>query len=402
MRIYVWYPVLASMCLGFTFMNIPPLGRQFMDLMGVGYDGLSILLTGLFWTHAFLQLPAGLIADRFDPKKLMIAGLAICILGNLLPFFRPDSLILASLLRAVTGVGTSISFLAMMKLILILAPPEKVPSIQGFQGAGFSVGFALPYLVLPHLPGGLWIWSYLASALALLLALLCALFFVPGPRSFEDQICAAAAVSKNKKSGELGRTVRSILTSKPIWILGIFHGLSYGSMNNLGNWLPSMLADLDGVGEPSAWAMSAMALLLVGAFGRAFGGKLSARFSRSRVVNNAVILVAALYLITGLGSEKYLVLTASLLMALACGSTYGGIFSLSAAAGGLYAATAMGVMNMIGNIFNVLLTLMFGYIRQHTGEFSLSLTLAGAVALLFWFVGRRPVKEVEEQSRAVC
>lgn len=397
MRIYVWYPVLASMSLGYTFMNIPPLGRQFMDLMGIGFDGLSVMLTGLFWTHAFLQLPAGMVADRFDPKKLMGVGLGICLMGNLLPFIRPDSLLLASVLRAFTGIGTSISFLAMMKLIIIFAPPEKVPSIQGFQGAGFSVGLALPYLILPHLPGGLWIWSYLSSALIFVVVLFCTFLFVPNP---QGQNAPAAKALKNKNPGELGQAVRRILASRHIWILGIFHGLSYGSLNNLGNWLPSILADMDGVGDPKAWAMSAMVLLMIGAFGRAYGGKLSARFSRSRVVNNAIILVAALYLITGLGLDKYMVLASCMLLALVCGSTYGGIFSLSAAVGGFYAATAMGVMNMIGNIFNILLTLMFGYIRQNTGEFTLSLIIAGAVALVAWLIGRRSIKEMEEPRGA--
>ena len=399
MRVYIWFPVLASMSLGFTFMNIPPLGHQFMGLMGVGYDGLSILLSGLFWTHAFLQLPAGLIADRFNSKNLVMAGLGICVLGNLLPFIKADSLALATLLRAVTGIGTSMSFLAMMKLILLLAPAEKIASIQGFQGAGFSVGFALPYLVLPNLSGGLWVWSYLASALALLAVLLVCVFFVPTPKAQAEEKEATGSV---KVPGELRRAVASILTSKAIWVLGVFHGLSYGSMNNLGNWLPSIMADLDGVGDPKAWALSAMALLLIGAFGRAFGGKLSALFSRSGVVNAAILVVAVLYFAAGLAGEKYLVLGSALLMALACGSNYGGIFSLSAAAGGLYAATAMGVMNMIGNIFNVLLTLFFGYIRQHTGEFTISLVSAGVVALVCWFVGRRSVTGIEKQSQGAA
>ncbi|MDL2260594.1 MFS transporter, partial [Deltaproteobacteria bacterium OttesenSCG-928-K17] len=119
MRIYIWFPVLTSLSLGFTFMNIPPLGPQFMGLMGIGYDGLSILLSGLFWSHSFMQLPGGMIADRWNPWNIMVCGLGICLLGNLLPFIKPESLAFGTALRAFVGIGTSISFLAMMKVILL-------------------------------------------------------------------------------------------------------------------------------------------------------------------------------------------------------------------------------------------------------------------------------------------
>lgn len=391
MRAYLWFPVLTSLSLGFTFMNIPPLGPQFMELMGVGFDGLSILLSGLFWSHALLQLPSGLIADRWNPWNLLVGGLGICLLGNLLPFIKPDSLVLATVWRALVGVGTSVSFLAMMKVILILAPPEKIPQVQGVQGAGFSFGFALPYFILPILADGYWGWSYLTSALAVTLAL-GACFFLPRAK--------LRPAPNPRPAAEVRRAVLAILTSRPIWFLGIFHGLSYGSLNNLGNWLPSILADMNPARGADIWAPAAMALLLIGSCGRAFGGRLSAWLRRDRLVNGAILAIAVLYMLMGLAGSQFSMLGSAFLMALACGFTYGGIFSLSASAGGAYAATGMGVMNMVGNLFNVLLTLFFGYVRQHTGDFAPSLIATGILAGAVWFLGRRLVAGVEAQSRA--
>ncbi|MDR0882528.1 MAG: MFS transporter [Candidatus Adiutrix sp.] len=380
MKIYIWYPVLVSMGLGFTFMCIPPLNPQFMALLGVSYDGLAWLLSGLFWTHSLMQLPAGLISDRYSPWRVLVAGLVIALAANILPFINPHSLILATSLRFVLGVGTSLAFLALIKVMITLAPADKVVAIQGFQGAGFSFGFVLPYLILPHLGEEAWPYSYLVSV-AFLLAALVAAFFLPR--------AALQAPPAGRPAGELKGAAFKILTSRPIWFLGIFHGLSYGSLSNLGSWLPSILADLDGRGDPRAWATAAVALLLLGTAGRAFGGQLLAWVSRDRLVNGAVLLICLLYIVLGLAGGAGLALAAALLMALACGSTYGGIFTLAASAGGGYAATAMGVMNMIGNLFNMGLILVLGHVREHTGQFSPGLLAAGLLGLTCWLAGRR-------------
>lgn len=389
MRIYVWFPILVSMGLGFTFMNIPPLNDQFMALLKVNYGALSWLLSGLYWTHAIMQLPAGLIADRGDPWKVLTVGLAICVVANALPFVKPDSLPLAIGLRFFLGIGTSLAFLALVKVLFILAPGGRLAAIQGLQGAGFSFGFVMPYLILPSLGPKAWPYSYLIGS-AFALTALAASFLLPRAKLRPS--------AEPRPFAETRAALIHICTSGPIWFLGLFHGLSYGSLNNLGNWVPSIMADFDGRGV-AAWAPAAVALLLLGTFGRAFGGQFLAWFSRDRLINGAVLLICLLYLAMGLAGRQYLVLGSALIMALACGSTYGGIFTLTGAVGVGYAATAMGVMNMIANLFNVFLTLLFGYAREHTGHFGPGLIAVGLMGLAFWFLGRKLVSRAEAETR---
>lgn len=389
-KIYIWYPILVSVGLGFTFMNIPPVGGQFMAMMNVGYDGLSWLLSGLFWSHAFGQIPAGFIADRCSFWKTAAVGLTICLFANLLPFLAPANLTLATGLRFLLGVGTSLSFMAAMKIMLVLAPSEKITTIQGFQGASFSIGFLLPYLTLPYMgPMGpkAWPYAYIISA-ALVSAALVATLLLPREKLSPPQ--------ETRSSVEVKTAIMDILTARPIWFLGIFHGLSYGSLNNLGNWLPSILSDLGG-GQAAAWAWAAAAILFLGALGRALAGPILGALNRGLVVNGAVLIIGLMYLVMGLAGSKFMLLGAATLMALACGSTYGGIFTLSAAAGGVYAATAMGLMNMIGNLFNVGLTLVFGYVRQYTGQFGPSLLAAGIIGLLAWLAGRALIIRLDQR-----
>ncbi len=203
-----------------------------------------------------------------------------------------------------------------------------------------------------------------------------------------------------KTASEIRKAIFSIVSSPAIWALGLIHGLSYGSLNNLGNWLPSILADLDGVGNPEAWAMAATVLLLLGTFSRAFSSQIFYRVPRNKVVNWSVLVIVTMYLIMGLAGLRYFVLGAALLMALACGANYGGLFTMTAGAfEAAYAATAVGVMNTIANLFNVGITLLLGYVRQYSGAFGPSLLALAGLGALVWFFGRGAIRRLDQRIK---
>ena len=379
MHLYIWYPIIVSLSLGCSFMNIPPLSPEFMELLNIDYDGFSWLLSGLFWSHALMQVPAGLIADRLNPWVVLVLGLGTCVVACFIPFLAPHNWPLALGMRVLLGVGTSLAFLGMMKMMIILVPTNKLLLVQGLQGAGFSAGFVIPYLLLPYF--GSWESGYILGGSLPLLALAMAFFL---PRT------TLKPTREPSQASEIWAALKAIATSKPIWILGIFHGLSYGSLNNLGAWLPTMLVDLEG-GEPASWSKVVALVLALGAFGRAIGGQVLSWFPRDQAVNWAVLAICILYVVMGLAGEQYLLLGAAILMAIFSGSTYSGVFSLSAIAGGAYAATGMGMMNMIGNLSNIVLTLTFGYVRKYTGEFSIALLVVGLLGILIWVLGRKQI-----------
>ncbi len=203
-----------------------------------------------------------------------------------------------------------------------------------------------------------------------------------------------------KPPSEVRRAVVEIISSPAIWALGLVHALSYGSLNNLGNWLPSILADLDGAGDPSAWAVATTVLLLTATFSRAFANQIFYRVARSRMVNGSALVIVLMYLIMGLSGHSSIVLGAALIMALATGANYGGLFTMTGRAfEASYAATAIGVMSTIANIGNVGITLLLGYVRQYTGAFGLSLLTLAAVGALLWLVGRGAIRRLDERIK---
>ncbi len=388
---YIWFPFIISMASGYMFMSLAPLTQQFMALFGVGYAGLSLFLSGLLWAHSFVQLPAGLVLDRLGIYRGFLIAVVIALLANLLPFLAPESLALATALRFCAGLSSGLMFLAGVKITGMMAPPGKMAQAQGIQGAAFSLGIMLPYLTLPHLGSEAWRFSYWIPALLILLLVVASTKL---PANVRHAGSASASTAK-----DLWQAVKSISTSRSIWMLGIFHGFSYGTLNNLGQWLPSILADMDGKGDVAAWSLGTAVVLLIGTLARAFAGTLLRWHSRSRITNTAVILIAILYIVLGLTGNPWVGLGAGMVLAWLGGANYGSIFSLTGqSVSPAYMATASGFMNFVANIANVLLTVIFGTVREYSGSFSMALCAAGIVAFLFWMAGHRIISRMDSTT----
>lgn len=378
----IWFPAVISISAGYFFMSVAPLSTQFMALFGVGYAGLSLFLSGLLWAHSLVQLPAGLILDKIGVYRGFLIAISIAILANLLPFLAPDNPGLATGLRFMAGLSSGTLFLAGVKVTGMLAPPDKIAQAQGIQGASFCLGTMLPFITLPYLGDEAWRFSYLIPA-ALAITVTGLSLLLP------------ARVRKNSTSssntlGNLLNALKTVSTSVPIWTLGMFHGLSYGTLNNLGQWLPSILADMDGESTAVAWSLATGFVLLTGTIGRAYGSTLLRWFSRSWITNTTVLAIGILYIVLGLSGNIYIGLAVGMALAILGGTNYGSVFSLTGSVmSPAYLATAAGFMNMIANIANVMLTLVLGTVREYTGSFSMALCATGIFALLVWFAGRK-------------
>jgi MFS family permease len=62
------FALLNGINLSIIIMNIPPVLSELMDLYGVSYTQISVLMSALLWMHAAMQLPAGMIVDRLVPE----------------------------------------------------------------------------------------------------------------------------------------------------------------------------------------------------------------------------------------------------------------------------------------------------------------------------------------------
>jgi MFS family permease len=314
-------------------------------------------------------------------------------LFNLLPFLAPENLALAIAMRFLMGLCTAVLFLAAVKIFAILAPPDQMAKAQGFYGGAFGFGTMLPYFTLPYLRDWGWGWSYLITGALFVVAFVAALL---PPREALRPPRQGLAAGDGPGIGEL--LVRTF-KAPDLWMMGLLHGIFYGTLNTLGQWLPAVLADLDGV-PLKEWALAATLALFLGSCSRTLSGYFLKLVSRKMAICLCLFVTLVLYAGLGAAGNAHIGLVLGLCLALVCGLCHGTIFAM----GGLilppaFMSTALGFLNSLANLFNVGLTLSFGYLRDATGSFGPALYLTGAVALATLLLLRRRIARLDERLR---
>lgn len=142
------------------------MAEPMMKTFGVTAEGFGIISAFYFYAYAPMQLPAGLMFDRFGPRRLMTAALLLCALGSFF-FASTESVITAALGRFMIGIGSAFSFIGVLVLCSRWFPAHHFAILAGVAQLMSSVGAIfgeMPLAWLIHLVG----WRQASFILAIL------------------------------------------------------------------------------------------------------------------------------------------------------------------------------------------------------------------------------------------
>ena len=115
---------------------------ELMAQFQVGGAVLGTLSSLYFYTYAPLQLPVGLLMDRYGARRLMTGAIALAALGAAL-FAVAPSIELAYVARLLIGFGSGFSFVGALTVSTQLFPPQRFALLAGLvQGLGILGGIA--------------------------------------------------------------------------------------------------------------------------------------------------------------------------------------------------------------------------------------------------------------------
>lgn len=128
---YVFLPFAAGYYLTYLFRTINALiaGHLTTDL-GLGAADLGLLTSVFFLSLAAVQLPLGILLDRYGPKRVQITLLPIAAFGALL-FGSANSFPTLMIARALIGIGVAGSLMSGLKAIVLWFPRERIPLANG-------------------------------------------------------------------------------------------------------------------------------------------------------------------------------------------------------------------------------------------------------------------------------
>ena len=267
---------------------------RLMTEFSIGAAALGNLSAFYFYSYVAMQIPTGVIADRWGPRKLLTLGAGIAALGTLLFAFAPN-LWWASAGRLLIGGSVAVAFVSMLKLASHWFTPRQFTLASGmalFVGIVGGVFAGVPLRLLVEAFG----WRPVMGVSAAVTALLCAVIWL---RVRDDPAEAGYAshftgTHGQAEQGSIWRGLQEVLSYRNIWLLMITPGGVAGAvMTFAGLWGVPWLMQVHGLGAREAAAI-ASAQLVAWALGGPLLGTWSERIGRRKPLYVATSALALL------------------------------------------------------------------------------------------------------------
>jgi nitrate/nitrite transporter NarK len=332
----------------------------------------GFLTTAIFLTHALMQIPAGNLADKFGPKKILIVALSIVFVGNLgISFSESYNQLL--LWKFFVGFGTGASFVSGARYIYQATNAEKLFLYQGYYGASVLMGsgfviFAVPQLAI-YFNG--WPKAFISTAMVAFFALLIIAFIAPKPFA----------------KAHPHSSLLKMLANKQLYLLGIVQMASFGLVIVIGSWITETLKENFEFSNKLIIPFIASLVLLIGIISRPWGGKLVIQIGVRKLLILSLLMNASACFLLAFGSKSLpLDIISILFLGIGCGLPYAGLFNRAAAMFPGRAGAAMGLVNMLGIIFILVAAPLVGKLTDWSGSFSTAFISLGIFALLACFI----------------
>jgi MFS family permease len=136
------------------------------DRFGISASQLATFTTLQLVVYAGMQIPVGIMVDRFGPRSVMLSGMVVISVAQA-GFALADTYPLALLARVFVGVGDAMTFICLLRIVAAWFAPRRIPlmtTLSGTLGQLGSVVAAIPMTwALGHLG---WTKAYLVAAAA--------------------------------------------------------------------------------------------------------------------------------------------------------------------------------------------------------------------------------------------
>ncbi len=336
--------------------------------------------------YAGMQIPAGVLLDRYGSRIMISAGALIMASAQML-LALTESLPLAVAARVLVGVGDAMTFISVLRLVPQWFAPRRVPLVSQLTGIFGQIGqilSALPLMLLLNGPG--WSFAYGSAASLGLLSFVLAVSVIRNAPPGLEVVAAPAGLR------EVGKQIRAVWGR---------HGTRLGFFTHMGTqfsmttfallWGVPYLRSAQGLSPAEAGSLLTLSVISAIVAGPIIG-ILSGRFPmrRSYLVLAIMISNAAIWtVVLSLPGPAPIWLLIVLVMVISVGGPgsmigfdYARMFNPSTSMG-----TAQGMVNIGGFLASLLVIQAMGLILDAMGGYSFeAFRVAWLVQYPVWIV----------------
>jgi predicted MFS family arabinose efflux permease len=249
----------AAYLLSYVYRNINAvISPELTASLGIGASSLGFLTSAYFIAFASMQIPAGMLLDRYGPRRVEPVLLSVAGCGAL-AFAASDSVGGLTFARALIGAGVAVCLMAPLKAIAAWYPAERHASLSGWVmvagGAGALLSTAPVAAALPFIS---WRGIFVVLAVATFSAAAAIFLLVP------DTPHSPSTAGWNAQ----WRGVRNVFVSKRLWWMAPLGSTALGSFMAIqGLWSVPWLIEVNGyTREVAAAHLLLMGITIVGGY----------------------------------------------------------------------------------------------------------------------------------------
>jgi sugar phosphate permease len=216
---------------------------ELMSAFSVECAALGAISAFYYNAYAFLQIPAGVLLDKFGPRKMLSVATLLCTLGSIL-FATATGISQASIGRLLIGAGSAFGFLSCLKIGTIWFSAEKLPLVVGLSlciGTVGAVGGSAPLFHMVQTLGWqqtIWMLAIVGFALFALVLLI-----------VRDKPATPAQTSKKGAQPEMSysflESLKIILAKPQTWLISLYGVLMYVPLSAFADmWGVKFLAEV--------------------------------------------------------------------------------------------------------------------------------------------------------------
>lgn len=359
----------------------------------------GLILSSFFWTYLLMQIPSGLLSDRFKPRIIVAAatigwgffqGLAAASTGW----------VFLLLTRLGLGVAEGPIYPAGSKLNSLWLTPNERTRGASLLDAGSSLGSGIGAVLVAALIAtlGSWRQAFLVAGVGTILCGIWAWWYIrnsPREHPFINDAeashieVALAREDAAEPNIDSGSSFWNFFRFRSVWAMCLCHTCTNLIFFGLMTWLPTYLYKVHGF-DIKSLGSATFIIFFFGFVGEIVAGQIADRWKLAGASSNLVyrsmqsfgaICVAASMFAVAYVSDPFWVVTllcVSLFFVRWCGGCNWATPSMLASRARTGALT--GIMNFVGNIAGIFVPIFIGFIVQRTGSYFLALMFFVAVA----------------------
>ncbi|WP_218813755.1 MFS transporter [Rickettsiella endosymbiont of Dermanyssus gallinae] len=242
--------------------------NELMRDLNLNAASLGTMAAFYYYSYTPMQLPAGLLYDRFGPRRLITLAVLICAIGALL-FGSTHSVFTASIGRFFMGIGSAFSFIGALLLVSRWFPPHYFALLTGLVQLMSSVGAIAGQVPLASAINH-WGWRSTIMTLSLIGAFLALLIWTI-VRDSPETVSQRQKFQRSPKTNELKR-LKQVCNNRQTWFIALYSFAIWAPITAFAAlWgIPFLVANY-GITTEAASKASAMIWLGIGIGSPLFG-----------------------------------------------------------------------------------------------------------------------------------